>query len=66
MSRHNLLACIWWADGRRRSEPVRLPASPSPTALCEHDGCPWFSTAPTEQQQISAFIVHHTNHHQEG
>ena len=60
MSRHNLLACIRWAD---TWPTMRIP---QPPALCEHDGCPWTSTAPTEQTQISAFIVHHTNHHQEG
>ena len=59
MSDHNLLACIWWADGR---EPVSNRTGWSP-AFCEHDGCPWDSTALTEQQQISEFIVHHTNHH---
>jgi len=59
MNGHNLWACIRW-------EPTGVFCGchgADAIALCEHDGCPWTSTAPTEQQQISAFIVHHTNHH---
>lgn len=59
MSHENALACIRWAD----DHPART--SLRPAAYCEHDGCPWTSTAATEQAQLSAFINHHQLRHQE-
>jgi len=62
MSDHNPLACISWINDRKYCDPANKPD----TAICEHDGCTWESTAATDQAQIEAFIAHHTNRHQEG
>lgn len=63
MSDHNLLACISWTDERRHCDD---PATYQPPAYCEHDGCPWTSTAATEQAQLEAYTAHHIRRHGEG